>query len=121
VKVYSGGSLGLEKAALPVVQEVFEEEFDKWGVTTVGNLAIPMLYASVFFNSLLVNIPAGTGYIDHIPTNCPGTATCLLLMNSQWRWCERQYLRNLPPMAPAPAQYAMAGISESKASGLQAY
>ena len=93
VKVYSGGSLGLENAdllrtlpkgivdmsllwanylgrdapelssvlvqgsigtvdeltaALPVVQEIFQEEFEKWGVTTVGNLAIPMLYASVF-------------------------------------------------------------------------
>ena len=93
VKVYSGGSLGLENAdllrtlpkgivdmsllwanylgrdapelssvlvqgsigtvdelnaALPVVRDIFQEEFDKWGVTTVGNLAIPMLYASVF-------------------------------------------------------------------------
>jgi TRAP-type C4-dicarboxylate transport system substrate-binding protein len=93
VKVYSGGSLGLENAdllrslpkgvvdmsllwanylgrdapelssvlvqgsigtvdelnaALPVVQDIFQEEFDKWGVTTVGNLAIPMLYASVY-------------------------------------------------------------------------
>jgi TRAP-type C4-dicarboxylate transport system substrate-binding protein len=93
VKVYSGGSLGLENAdllrtlpkgivdmsllwanylgrdapelssvlvqgsigtvdelnaALPVVQDIFQGEFEKWGVTTVGNLAIPMLYASVF-------------------------------------------------------------------------
>lgn len=93
VKVYSGGSLGLENAdllrtlpkgivdmsllwanylgrdapelssvlvqgsigtvdelnsALPVVQEIFEEEYEKWGVKSVGTLAIPMLYASVF-------------------------------------------------------------------------
>lgn len=45
------GSIGTVdelNAALPVVQEIFQEEFEKWGVTTVGNLAIPMLYASVF-------------------------------------------------------------------------
>lgn len=35
-------------AALPVVRDIFESEFDEWGVKTVGNLAIPMLYASVF-------------------------------------------------------------------------
>ena len=45
------GSIGTVdelNAALPVVQDIFQEEFDKWEVTTVGNLAIPMLYASVF-------------------------------------------------------------------------
>ena len=44
------GSIGTVdelKAALPVVREIYQEEFDKWGVTTVGNIAIPMLYASV--------------------------------------------------------------------------
>ena len=45
------GSIGTVEelnAALPVVREIYQEEFEKWGVTTVGNLAIPMLYASVF-------------------------------------------------------------------------
>ncbi|MTI18063.1 C4-dicarboxylate ABC transporter substrate-binding protein [Rhodobacteraceae bacterium RKSG542] len=36
------------EAALPVVKDIYAKEFDKWGVKTVGNLAIPMLYASVF-------------------------------------------------------------------------
>lgn len=36
------------KAVLPVVQEIYAEEFADWGVTSVGYVAIPMLYVSVF-------------------------------------------------------------------------
>lgn len=49
--VFIQGSIGtveeLEKA-LPVVREIYEEEFGNWGVTATGYLAIPMLSVSVF-------------------------------------------------------------------------
>ncbi len=45
------GSIGTEKelkSALPVIQDIYEGEFNKWGVKTVGYIAIPMLQASIF-------------------------------------------------------------------------
>jgi TRAP-type C4-dicarboxylate transport system substrate-binding protein len=36
------------KAVLPEVQAIYAEEFSDWGVTSVGYVAIPMLYVSVF-------------------------------------------------------------------------
>lgn len=45
------GSIGTAEEfakALPVVQEIYKEEFDEWGVSTVGYVAIPMLSVSVF-------------------------------------------------------------------------
>lgn len=36
------------KAVLPVAQEIYEEEYTDWGVTTVGFVAIPTLSVSVF-------------------------------------------------------------------------
>lgn len=49
--VFVQGSIGtveeLEKA-LPVVREIYEEEFAKWGVVAAGYMAIPMLEASIF-------------------------------------------------------------------------
>ncbi len=49
--VFVQGSIGtveeLEKA-LPVVRQIYEEEFAKWGVVAAGYMAIPMLEASIF-------------------------------------------------------------------------
>ncbi len=49
--VFVQGSIGtvdeLEKA-LPVVREIYEEEFAKWDVVAAGYMAIPMLEASIF-------------------------------------------------------------------------
>lgn len=36
------------KAVLPEVQAIYAEEFSDWGVSSVGYVAIPMLYVSVF-------------------------------------------------------------------------
>lgn len=36
------------KAVLPVAQQIYEEEYTDWGVTTVGFVAIPTLSVSVF-------------------------------------------------------------------------
>ncbi len=56
--VFIQGSIGtveeLEKA-LPVVREIYEEEFSKWGVSSVGYVAIPMLSVSVFCRDEPVN------------------------------------------------------------------
>jgi len=40
---------------LPVAQEIYEEEYDEWGVTTVGFVAIPTLSVSVFCRDEPVN------------------------------------------------------------------
>ena len=40
---------------LPVAQEIYEEEYDDWGVTTVGFVAIPTLSVSVFCRDEPVN------------------------------------------------------------------
>ncbi len=36
------------EAALPVVREIYEEEFAKWGVVATGYVALPMLEASIW-------------------------------------------------------------------------
>ncbi|MCV6576674.1 MAG: TRAP transporter substrate-binding protein DctP [Cohaesibacter sp.] len=41
--------------ALPVVREIYEEEFTDWGVSSVGYVAIPMLSVSVFCRDEAVN------------------------------------------------------------------
>ncbi|MEP3244172.1 MAG: TRAP transporter substrate-binding protein DctP [Sneathiella sp.] len=49
--VFVQGSVGTVdelKKVLPVVREIYEEEFAKWDVTAVGYVAIPMLSVSVF-------------------------------------------------------------------------
>ena len=49
--VFIQGSIGTVeelKKALPVVREIYEEEFGNWGVTATGYVAIPMLSVSVF-------------------------------------------------------------------------
>lgn len=43
------------KAVLPVAQEIYEEEYKDWGVTTVGFVAIPTLSVSVFCRDKQVN------------------------------------------------------------------
>ncbi|EAR51279.1 putative solute-binding periplasmic protein [Oceanicola granulosus HTCC2516] len=40
---------------LPVAQEIYEEEYDEWGITTVGFVAIPTLSVSVFCRDEPVN------------------------------------------------------------------
>ncbi len=42
------GSIEEFEKAIPVVREIYEEEFADWGVTSVGYVAIPMLSVSVF-------------------------------------------------------------------------
>jgi len=43
------------KAVLPEVQAIYAEEFSDWGVSSVGYVAIPMLYVSVFCRDEPVN------------------------------------------------------------------
>ena len=43
------------QAVLPEVQAIYAEEFTDWGVTSVGYVAIPMLYVSVFCRDEPVN------------------------------------------------------------------
>jgi len=42
------GSIEEFEKAIPVVREIYEEEFADWGVSSVGYVAIPMLSVSVF-------------------------------------------------------------------------
>lgn len=42
------GSIEEFEKAIPVVREIYEEEFNEWGVSSVGYVAIPMLSVSVF-------------------------------------------------------------------------
>lgn len=42
------GSIDEFEKAIPAVQEIYEEEFTDWDVTSVGYVAIPMLSVSVF-------------------------------------------------------------------------
>ncbi|WP_069300513.1 TRAP transporter substrate-binding protein DctP [Neptunicoccus sediminis] len=42
------GSIDEFEKAIPAVQEIYEEEFADWDVTSVGYVAIPMLSVSVF-------------------------------------------------------------------------
>ncbi|MGI9481595.1 MAG: TRAP transporter substrate-binding protein DctP [Hyphomicrobiales bacterium] len=49
--VFVQGSIGTVdelKKALPVVREIYNEEFGKWDVVAAGYMAIPMLEASIF-------------------------------------------------------------------------
>ena len=43
------------KAVLPEVQKIYAEEYDEWGVSTVGYVAIPTLSVSVFCSDKPVN------------------------------------------------------------------
>lgn len=43
------------KAVLPVAQEIFAEEYEDWGISTVGFVAIPTLSVSVFCRDEPVN------------------------------------------------------------------
>ncbi|MFV0492792.1 MAG: TRAP transporter substrate-binding protein DctP [Pseudorhodobacter sp.] len=43
------------KAVLPVAQEIYREEYEDWGVSTVGFVAIPTLSVSVFCADAPVN------------------------------------------------------------------
>lgn len=42
------GTVDELKRALPVVRQIYDDEFKDWGITAVGYLAIPMLEASIF-------------------------------------------------------------------------
>ncbi|MEW7006169.1 TRAP transporter substrate-binding protein DctP [Lentilitoribacter sp. EG35] len=42
------GSIEEFEKAIPAVREIYEEEFNDWGVSSVGYVAIPMLSVSVF-------------------------------------------------------------------------
>ncbi len=49
--VFVQGSIGTVaelEAALPVVREIYEEEFGDWGVVSTGFVALPMLEASIW-------------------------------------------------------------------------
>ena len=43
------------KAVLPEVQKIYAEEYDEWGVSTVGYVAIPTLSVSVFCRDEPIN------------------------------------------------------------------
>lgn len=49
------GSIEEFEKAIPVVREIYEEEFSDWGVSSVGYVAIPMLSVSVFCRNEAVN------------------------------------------------------------------
>ncbi|RYH11354.1 TRAP transporter substrate-binding protein DctP [Tropicimonas sp. IMCC6043] len=49
------GSIDEFEKAIPVVKEIYEEEFADWGVSSVGYVAIPMLMVSVFCSEEPVN------------------------------------------------------------------
>ncbi|WP_244614961.1 TRAP transporter substrate-binding protein DctP [Pukyongiella litopenaei] len=49
------GSIEEFEKAIPVVQEIYQEEFADWGVSSVGYVAIPMLMVSVFCGEEPVN------------------------------------------------------------------
>ncbi len=49
--IYIQGSVGSPEEhlrALPVIQEIYQQEFGKWGIVTAGFMALPMLEASIF-------------------------------------------------------------------------
>jgi|TARA_B100000768_G_scaffold168641_1_gene173639 TRAP-type C4-dicarboxylate transport system substrate-binding protein len=48
------GSIEEFEKAIPTVREIYEEEFEEWGVSSVGYVAIPMLSVSVFCRDELV-------------------------------------------------------------------
>lgn len=47
------------KAVLPVAQDIYAEEYEDWGITTVGYVAIPTLSVSVFCRDEPVNTLEG--------------------------------------------------------------
>ncbi|MDB3936024.1 TRAP transporter substrate-binding protein DctP [Granulosicoccus sp.] len=49
------GSIEEFEKAIPVVREIYEEEFEDWDVSAVGYVAIPMLSVSVFCREEPVN------------------------------------------------------------------
>lgn len=56
--VFVQGAISTEdelQKVLPVVQQIYEEEFGNWGVTAAGYLAIPMLSVSVFCSDEPIN------------------------------------------------------------------
>ncbi len=49
--IYIQGSVGSPEEhlrALPVIQEIYEQEFGEWGIVAAGFMALPMLEASIF-------------------------------------------------------------------------
>jgi len=49
--IYIQGSVGSPEEhlrALPVIQEIYQQEFGKWDIVTAGFMALPMLEASIF-------------------------------------------------------------------------
>lgn len=49
------GSVDELDAALPVVKDIYAEEFSDWDVATIGYVALPMLEASIFCREEPVN------------------------------------------------------------------